>query len=486
MKKSIVFFLFVALLMGCNSSPDITNSQKIKGPYFKGDGGKNVRVAILEPDGKGLKVDELWLSPMVQGVFTSDFKKYSAMTVLDRQNMDKILDEQRLSLSGDFSDDDYIRIGNLTNAQYILVGSITKTSNNIFLLEFSITNTETGILAASYPPTMCTKNSLEDTTAIKKASEDLFAQMGVQLTDSGKQALYESNISSMDAEIALSKGIAAQRNNTFVEALSYYYEAVSFDSSLAEAKGRLSVLSSNINSGNIGQSVRNEIERKKTWTNILNECESFYRGHIPFEIIYDPKLTQERIDYQNESVSLSFSIKVAPSSTGFKILNDVFNGLNKTKKKEEWGFNQWPFNLDRGNGISDYHDPDPESSSPFYHLGDYRVYTFHRLITMTISLFNDQDIRIATHRGTLGAEIGTLGVAANDNTRDLYKDWIIRINPKKSVYTFNFDNVKANDITDNLTIRIENINGIDAETAGKNGYIKISSGKIGWWDIPLF
>jgi hypothetical protein len=464
MKKiGIVFLLFAALLVGCNSSPS-SNSQKIKGPYFEGDGGKNIRVAILEPEGNSLAVDEQWLSPMIQGIFTSNFKKYSAMTILDRQNMDKILDEQNLSLSGDFSDDDYIRIGNLTNARYILVGSITKTSNNVFLLEFSITNTESGELVASYPPTMCVKSNLEDTAAIKKASEDLLAQMGVQLTDSGRQALYESTIFSIDAEIALSKGIAAQKNNTFVEALSYYYEAIAFDSSLAEAKGRLSVLSRDINSGNIGQSVRSEIERKKIWTDMLNECEAFYKEHIPFEILYDPRLTQEEIDYQNESVKLSFRVKIVPLSDSFKVLKDIFNGLDKTKKREEWGFDQWPFKVE-GNGISDYY------GHGFF--GGYSFFiddpTFYRLISISISLFNDQDIRIATTSEALLGKIGTW-----DPELRRYSS----LAPGSSFYTLNFDNVKANDITDFLTIRIETINGIDAEAASRNGYIKISSGEI--------
>jgi hypothetical protein len=43
------------------------------------------------------------------------------------------LEEQNLSLSGSFSEDDYIRIGNLTNTQYMLAGSITKAGNGYIL-----------------------------------------------------------------------------------------------------------------------------------------------------------------------------------------------------------------------------------------------------------------------------------------------------------------------------------------------------------------
>jgi hypothetical protein len=42
------------------------------------------------------------------------------MIILDRQNMEAVLAEQTLSASAAYFEDDYIRIGNLTNAQYIL------------------------------------------------------------------------------------------------------------------------------------------------------------------------------------------------------------------------------------------------------------------------------------------------------------------------------------------------------------------------------
>jgi hypothetical protein len=37
-----------------------------------------------------------------------------------------------------------------------------------------------------------------------------------------------------------------------------------------------------------------------------------------------------------------------------------------------------------------------------------------------------------------------------------------------------FNSVNANDITDHMAVKIASVNGIDAETLAKNGYIKIS------------
>ena len=161
------------------------------GGYFQGDGGRGIRVAVLLPGGQGLEPDEEWLLTLIQGSMTADFNKFSSMTVVDRQNLETILAEQNRSLSGSYSDDEYVRIGNLTNAQYVLAGSLKKTAGGqgAFLLELSITDAETGVRRASYAPKSCSLRDLQSLSVLKEAFEDLLSQMGVRLTEAGKQAL---------------------------------------------------------------------------------------------------------------------------------------------------------------------------------------------------------------------------------------------------------------------------------------------------------
>jgi hypothetical protein len=163
------------------------------------------------------------------------------MTIIDRQNMDKVESEQSLSLSGLYSDDDYIRIGNLTNAQYILAGSIEKTRGEQFSVQWSITALDTGTVRASFTKT-CTAAELRGGAVINEASADLLAKMGVQLTDTGKRELQAANAANTDAQTALAKGISAQQSGSAVEALSYFYQASAVDPTLAETAGRLNVV----------------------------------------------------------------------------------------------------------------------------------------------------------------------------------------------------------------------------------------------------
>jgi hypothetical protein len=41
-----------------------------------------------------------------------------------------------------------------------------------------------------------------------------------------------------------------------------------------------------------------------------------------------------------------------------------------------------------------------------------------------------------------------------------------------------FESVNANDITDHMTVKIVSVNGIDAETIAKRGYIRMSTGEL--------
>ncbi|MDR3343815.1 MAG: hypothetical protein LBT14_13750, partial [Treponema sp.] len=66
-------------------------------PFFEGDGGKALRLAVLTPVSEG-GAENAWLPVYVQGMLNNNLKKYSAMTLIDRQSLNQVLTEQGLSL----------------------------------------------------------------------------------------------------------------------------------------------------------------------------------------------------------------------------------------------------------------------------------------------------------------------------------------------------------------------------------------------------
>ncbi|MDR1869179.1 MAG: leucine-rich repeat domain-containing protein [Treponema sp.] len=224
MKRSnILLFLF------CISSVLFAQNN----PFFEGAGGAGIRIAVLQPSGSGLSPQEQWLLRLVQSTLTGDFNKFSAMTVIDRQNLDKIMGVQNESLSGNYSEADYISIGNLTNARFILAGTITKTGNG-FMLELAVSDAQTGVRTASFTPKNCSLDELQSTSVVRQASEELLAQMGVKLTAIGKQTMQESisavpqAASGADANASASSTVTDVngRRLSFIEYLSQTADAL--------------------------------------------------------------------------------------------------------------------------------------------------------------------------------------------------------------------------------------------------------------------
>jgi TolB-like protein len=200
-------------------------------PFFTGAGGSGIRIAVLQPLSEGVPPEQQWLLRLVQSTLTGDFNRYSAMTVIDRQNLDRILGEQNQSLSGNYSDTDFVSIGRLTNARFILAGTLTKTAGG-FMLELAVSDAQTGVRTASFTPRNCTLDELQSTSVIRQASEELLGQLGVTLTAAGKQSLRESvsavpqAVSGTDTGASSTVTDANGRRLSFIDYLSQTADAL--------------------------------------------------------------------------------------------------------------------------------------------------------------------------------------------------------------------------------------------------------------------
>jgi hypothetical protein len=480
--SNILILLSILIIAGgCISSPAGGSAEKPaipSGPLYAGDGGKNTRIAVLQPQGENLVQDEQWLSSYIQGMLTGYFGKFTAMTVIDRQNLDKIIDNQDFSASGYFSDDDYISIGNISNAEYILIGSLRKIpQDNSFMLDLSVSHAGTGQRIASFTPSICTFGDIQRASIIQKAFEDIAGQLGIILTEFGKQNLYGISNTEIAAETSLSKGIAAQKNNRIGEALSYYYNAASFSPAMPEINGRISNLSSSVSSGNFVESVHNDFQQREAWYNILKECEEFYSNHLPYEIIYNPNLDQKATNYEKRTVDLEFTLASQPT-TAFNVIQDILDGLKKSGKKEAWGFPCWPLSSPV---FADHYINSSRTTRPYtYSHEDYlrfpegymiEYYSLLKLITIEAALI-DHDNNILSTTSKIFANYGRFSGKKSFSSYDydLYK-----IETIPSVAIITFKDINVDDIKENIYVKITSVNGVESEKAMESGYVNISS-----------
>ena len=351
------------LLASCESIPPANSSiPEFQGAYFTGDGGKGLSLAVLlprgrAPGGKELPESEQWLLSFVQGNLTADFSRYSAMEIIDRQTISQVLEEQNLSLSQNNSDKNtIIKIGNITNAQFLLTGTLEKMNAHDYSLQLSIVNAETAVLRASHVAAVSIAE-LRSLKPIREASIDLLKRMGVALTAEGEEAIRSVALQEAQGAIALAQGIAAGDENP-VEKLIYLTNAVAFDSRQLEAIELLASTETDMSQMGTGAALQNDAEQQKQFLTMLNQFEEHYKNHPPFELVFVPKTVQAgETDYARHEAAVQFSVSLRESvefDTMKKVLRIILDDLKKTGNKEKWGFKEWPGNAEIFTGKKQY------------------------------------------------------------------------------------------------------------------------------------
>jgi hypothetical protein len=419
-------------------------------PMYAGNGGENIRLAILAPEIQG-NVPE-YLPLYIQGLLNNNFNKYSAINIIDRQNLNRIIAEQNIAASGRFSDRDFVNIGDLTNAQYFLFGIIQKLSGNRFSLQLSVTEARTGLRRATFMKDG-TIEQLEGRAALlNEATAELLSQLGIQLTEAGRLSLLTGNTSVVQAEAGLARGIAAQAGGADVEALFNFAQAIIFAPSQLEALSRLNTLSTTISGGTISQRIVNDIQARDQWILAFKEAARFFNSHPPFEIIFDPNLIQiGETDFAKRTATLGMRIALDASEAGFNVLNSLLEGLEKTGRRSAWGFSGWP--------LLDISPPIREAVV----FNGRRSFSYK----VDVALINENGVTLGNSSITLNT--GQLNFVSGDKS----------LTPTDSVFgTVRFNNVKAEDLTPVLTILIVAVNGTSSAELAASGYMKIETGDL--------
>jgi hypothetical protein len=165
--------------------------------------------------------------------------------------------------------------------------------------------------------------------------------------------------------------------------------------------------------------------------------------------VYDPTLKEGELDYQKKTLELSFDLFLYPT-TAFGAVDNILAGLEKTGKKETWGFKEWPLGGEAAVFVG------RKERSVW---GGVVYWKSAEEFTVEAALLNDKGKTIATGRGVLNSWV------EKDDSR-------IQGSNDKGTITFT---AKADDISDALTVKITKINGRDAAAVGRAGYMKIAA-----------
>jgi hypothetical protein len=282
--------------------------------------------------------------------------------------------------------------------------------------------------------------------------------MGVSLTQAAINELgAERSSQAINAETALARGVTAQQRGTEIAAMTYFFQATALDPSLLEAANRSQVIAANISSGNIGSDLRNDIKWREDWIAKLTEFEQFMKGFIsttvgsadnpPFELIYSTELKPGPIDYEKDegrgttffTIPINMKANTAWVNSVTRAANEVFSeinkGLNATGRKDTWGLKDWP--------TKTLTNTDPYTGG--------RSYDF----TIVFELVNENNKVIGRDTANMTRYFH---FSRNNNQ-------IVSLCFEDVYDVISFYDVKVNDLTDNLSIRVASINGAAPEAA---------------------
>ena len=118
MKRAITLSLCAALLVAAAALPALAAA------------GDKPRIAVLEFKNKA--ENQWWYSggaAAAQDVFVTELVKSGKFRVVEREQLEALMQEKNLSLSGDVDPKTAVRVGKLLGVNYILTGSVTEYGN---------------------------------------------------------------------------------------------------------------------------------------------------------------------------------------------------------------------------------------------------------------------------------------------------------------------------------------------------------------------
>ena len=322
-------FVLIAILV-------MTFSVFAQSAFYEGDGGKGLSIEVVKAEVKGKVSDEQeWFPDFAANMIHDDMEKYSAIRMIDGTNIEAQMDVDDRNLnSGLFEGASNL---NYQAADHTLFVTLSVTPGGYNL---SVRINKSNETKASHNKNYSTAD-MNSGLALKAAVADLLEQLGVRLTAKGKESLL--SVDSSDAHDAIeaqklnAQAQLAEQNGNNIEALTYLVKAKKSDNNLKRTSYAIGNIGTKITSGDIGAQVRNQIQLRKEFIALLDETESYFSEECPFFIVYEPEITLGDINYQRETMDISFNTHRYPTQDAFSIIKSILLSYETMPDHENWG-----------------------------------------------------------------------------------------------------------------------------------------------------
>lgn len=158
-------------------------------------------------------------------LIVTDLARSRLLRVLERERMQAMIDEMRLSDSGLVEQQSAVRSGRLLRAARVVQGSLADVGRELRVDAAVVDVTSSGVAAAANAQDLLDRLfDIEKTLVFR-----LFADLGIQLSPAEREAIEQRPTQNLQAFLAYSRGLEAEDRGDYTAAQRFFNEAASID-----------------------------------------------------------------------------------------------------------------------------------------------------------------------------------------------------------------------------------------------------------------
>ena len=203
--------------------------------------GETVTVAVLNFENHSIFDKDTYasLSSGLAEMMSTPLSQVQSIQLVERRNLQKVIDEIKLSQAGVLSDDKAQQVGKLSGAQYLVFGSFMVVPGEKIRIDMRIVNAETGLTEKAEEVTGKTKSILNLVNTLGKKMVD---NLSLSLTGIEDSAFAKKQDLNFKAVLAFSNGVQAEDQGDLATAKKQYQKALEIEPKFEQAKSRLIAL----------------------------------------------------------------------------------------------------------------------------------------------------------------------------------------------------------------------------------------------------
>lgn len=203
--------------------------------------GETVTVAVLNFENHSIFDKDTYasLSSGLAEMMSTPLSQVQSIQLVERRNLQKVIDEIKLSQAGVLSDDKAQQVGKLSGAQYLVFGSFMVVPEEKIRIDMRIVNAETGLTEKAEEVTGKTKSILNLVNTLGKKMVD---NLSLSLTGIEDSAFAKKQDLNFKAVLAFSNGVQAEDQGDLATAKKQYQKALEIEPKFEQAKSRLIAL----------------------------------------------------------------------------------------------------------------------------------------------------------------------------------------------------------------------------------------------------